>query len=145
MLFKICLTSSADFFSKLVIRSFFAASAITAFIELPFALIFILVIYFINSTIVMVPLVAMLLLLCISIPTKYAIQKVIDSTHEATGRRNGILVEALANLDKMGVEILVCGTCLDHFDLLDRKLVGDTTNMLDIVTAMQLADKVINI
>jgi ATP-binding cassette subfamily C protein LapB len=81
------------------IRSFFASSAITAFIELPFALIFILVIYFINSTIVIVPLVAMLILLCISIPAKYAIQKVIDSTHEATGRRNGILVEALANLE----------------------------------------------
>ena len=81
------------------IRSFFAASAITAFIELPFALIFILVINFINSTIVIIPLVAMLILLLISIPTKYAIQKVIDSTHAATGRRNGILVEALANLE----------------------------------------------
>ena len=81
------------------IRSFFAASAITAFIELPFALIFILVIYFINDTIVIIPLVAMLILLLISIPTKYAIQKVIDSTHAATGRRNGILVEALANLE----------------------------------------------
>jgi hypothetical protein len=28
---------------------------------------------------------------------------------------------------------------------LDSKQVGETTNMLDIVTAMQLADKVINI
>jgi ATP-binding cassette subfamily C protein LapB len=81
------------------IRSFFAASAITAFIEMPFALIFILVIYFINSTIVIVPLVALLVLLFFSIPMKYSIQKVLDSTHEATARRNGILVEALANLE----------------------------------------------
>lgn len=81
------------------IRSFFAASAITAFIEMPFAIIFIMVIYFINSTIVIVPLVALLLLLFISIPMKYSIQKVIDTTHEATTRRNGILVEALANLE----------------------------------------------
>jgi selenium metabolism protein YedF len=44
-----------------------------------------------------------------------------------------------------GLQILVCGTCLTHFDLLERKQVGETTNMLDIVTAMQLADKVINI
>jgi len=35
--------------------------------------------------------------------------------------------------------------CLDHFNLLDKKQVGQTTNMLDIVTAMQLADKVINV
>ena len=47
--------------------------------------------------------------------------------------------------EKEGVHILVCGTCLTHFDLLDQKQVGETTNMLDIVTAMQLADKVINI
>ncbi len=44
-----------------------------------------------------------------------------------------------------GLKILVCGTCLDHFGLLEQKRVGETTNMLDIVTAMQLADRVINI
>ena len=51
----------------------------------------------------------------------------------------------LKELEETGLLILVCGTCLDHFDLLDRKQVGETTNMLDVVTAMQLADKVINI
>ena len=51
----------------------------------------------------------------------------------------------LKTLEDDGVAILVCGTCLNHFKLLDRKQVGETTNMLDIVTAMQLADKVINI
>ena len=51
----------------------------------------------------------------------------------------------LINLEKNGVTILVCGTCLDHFNLLDKKQAGETTNMLDIVTAMQVADKVINI
>ena len=56
--------------------------------------------------------------------------------------------EVLADLreyEKNGLKILVCGTCLNHFNLLERKQVGETTNMLDIVTAMQLADKVINI
>jgi selenium metabolism protein YedF len=47
--------------------------------------------------------------------------------------------------EKDGLKILVCGTCLNHFNLLERKRVGETTNMLDIVTAMQLADKVVNI
>ncbi len=51
----------------------------------------------------------------------------------------------LQNLEASGVKILVCGTCLTHFGLLDRKNVGETTNMLDIVTSMQLADKVINL
>lgn len=56
--------------------------------------------------------------------------------------------EVLHNLqtyENRGLKILVCGTCLDHFDLLEKKQVGETTNMLDIVTAMQLADKVISL
>ena len=51
----------------------------------------------------------------------------------------------LRDYEKDGLKILVCGTCLDHFSLLDKKQVGETTKMLDIVTAMQLADKVITI
>lgn len=51
----------------------------------------------------------------------------------------------LKEYEEQGLHIMVCGTCLTHFNLLDEKQVGDTTNMLDIVTAMQLADKVINI
>lgn len=56
--------------------------------------------------------------------------------------------EVLADLkayESAGLKILVCGTCLDHFNLLEKKRVGETTNMLDIVTAMQLANKVINL
>jgi len=49
----------------------------------------------------------------------------------------------LQELEQGGVMVLVCGTCLQHFDLLEQKRVGETTNMLDIVTHMQLADKVI--
>lgn len=52
---------------------------------------------------------------------------------------------ALRDLENGGIHILVCGTCLGHFGLLEKKQVGETTNMLDIVTALQLADKTISI
>ncbi len=55
------------------------------------------------------------------------------------------LLSDLKQLALTGTDILVCGTCLNHFQLLEKKQVGETTNMLDIVTAMQLADKVITI
>jgi selenium metabolism protein YedF len=51
----------------------------------------------------------------------------------------------LQALQREGISILVCGTCLGHFGLLEKKQVGETTNMLDIVTAMQTADKVVSI
>lgn len=53
-------------------------------------------------------------------------------------------LEPLKELEAQGVSILVCGTCLNHFGLLEKKQVGETTNMLDIVTSLQVAEKVIN-
>ena len=55
------------------------------------------------------------------------------------------ILPVIQELENDGIHILVCGTCLTHFNLLDEKQAGETTNMLDIVTAIQLADKVINI
>ena len=55
------------------------------------------------------------------------------------------VLPVLEEYEEQGLHIMVCGTCLTHFNLLDEKQVGETTNMLDIVTAMQLADKVISI
>ncbi len=51
----------------------------------------------------------------------------------------------LAELENQGVSILVCGTCLDFFGLVDKKKAGQTTNMLDIMTSLQVASKVINL
>lgn len=51
----------------------------------------------------------------------------------------------LLTLEASGVSILVCGTCLEFFGLMDKKSVGQVTNMLDVVTSQQLADKVITI
>lgn len=81
------------------IRSFFASTALTAFIDIPFAVIFLIVIYSIHPTLVVIPLTIILLLFFFTIPMKNSIQKIVTSTYEATGRRNGVLVEALANLE----------------------------------------------
>jgi len=51
----------------------------------------------------------------------------------------------LYTLQDKGVSILVCGTCLEHFRLLAHKQVGETTNMLDVVTSLQTASKIIKI
>ena len=59
-------------------------------------------------------------------------------------RESAVLAELQA-LEADQVAILVCGACLTHLGLLEEKKVGQTTNMLDIVTAMQYADKVITL
>jgi selenium metabolism protein YedF len=55
------------------------------------------------------------------------------------------VLEQLQALEKAGVSILVCGTCLEHFGLLSKKAVGETTNMLDVVTSMEAAHKIIRV
>ncbi len=55
----------------------------------------------------------------------------------------GPALESLQKLEKSGVHVLVCGACLMHYGLLEQKAVGETSNMLDIVTSLQLATKVI--
>ncbi|MBU1230014.1 MAG: sulfurtransferase-like selenium metabolism protein YedF [Proteobacteria bacterium] len=54
-------------------------------------------------------------------------------------------LEKLQALAAAGVSVLVCGTCLTHFGLMEAKQVGETTNMLDVVTSLHLAGKVIRV
>ena len=68
----------------------------------------------------------------------------VNSGVKLTTKSSPVLQELL-EYEKSGVIILACGTCLEHYGLTAEKMVGSTTNMLDIVTASQLADKVITI
>ncbi|WP_028308976.1 sulfurtransferase-like selenium metabolism protein YedF [Desulfitibacter alkalitolerans] len=46
------------------------------------------------------------------------------------------VLEEIIDLEKKGVEILSCGTCLDYYQLKDRLCVGSITNMYSIVEKM---------
>jgi selenium metabolism protein YedF len=45
-------------------------------------------------------------------------------------------IEDLKSLEAQGVEILTCGTCLNHYGLSEKLQVGGVTNMYDIVEKM---------
>jgi selenium metabolism protein YedF len=53
------------------------------------------------------------------------------------------LIGPLSELARDGSEVLACGTCLDYFELRDQLRVGRVTNMLEIVTKLSTADRVI--
>jgi selenium metabolism protein YedF len=53
-------------------------------------------------------------------------------------------LEALQKLEKKGVVIWVCGTCLEFFRLEDARQVGSITNMYDIMSTMTSAGKVVS-
>ena len=57
--------------------------------------------------------------------------------------RDAASLHDLASLEKAGVRILTCGTCLNHFGIADQLGVGEVTNMYSIVEEMRGADRVL--
>lgn len=55
------------------------------------------------------------------------------------------VLEALSLLEKEGVEIFSCGTCLDYYGIKEKLRVGKVTNMYETVDALISAGKVVNI
>ena len=55
------------------------------------------------------------------------------------------IISHLKELRSRGVEVLVCGTCLNFYSLTDPLAVGTVSNMYDILTRMQTASKVVTL
>jgi len=81
------------------VRNFFSSASLAAIVDLPFALIFLIVTYFIGSYLVLVPIVIMIAILCYTFFIKDPLQNAIKSTFEASAMKNGILIESLSSLE----------------------------------------------
>jgi len=55
------------------------------------------------------------------------------------------VIESIQTLTDKGATVLVCGTCLNFYNLTERLKIGTISNMYDILGAMQRADKVISL
>ena len=55
------------------------------------------------------------------------------------------IVDDLKAIVEMGVEILVCGTCLDYYNLKDQIKVGEIANMYSIYEEMRNANNTLNL
>jgi ATP-binding cassette subfamily C protein LapB len=80
------------------IRNFFTASTIATLVDLPFAIIFLLVIYYIGGPMIAVPLIVIGLLLLYSFILIKPLKKSIEATYEATASKNAHLIETLHNI-----------------------------------------------
>lgn len=54
-----------------------------------------------------------------------------------------ISLEDLKEMEKMGAEILTCGTCLNHYGLTEKLRVGGVTNMYEIAQRLTGASLVV--
>lgn len=55
------------------------------------------------------------------------------------------VVQSIQTLIEKGVEVLVCGACLNFYNLTERLAAGRVSNMYEILSRMQAAGKVITV
>ncbi len=96
-------TSIGSFASNLKdfdsIRGFFTASSIAAFIDLPFSIIFLAIVYIIGGWLVAIPMISGIIIVIYSMIVEKPMRKSIESTYEASALKNSVLIESLSALE----------------------------------------------
>ena len=59
--------------------------------------------------------------------------------------KGSMVLDVLDGLDRAGIELLACGTCIDHYDVKDKMVVGHVSNMEEIVDYLMKAKSVVTI
>lgn len=81
------------------IRSFLTNSTTTALVDMPFTVLFLLVIYYIGGAIVIIPLITIALILLYAFFVRKPLAKSIEQTHEVSAKKNNVIIEALQNIE----------------------------------------------
>lgn len=95
------------------IRSFLTNATLSVMIDFPFSILFLLVIFYIAGVLVLIPIVIIFLIFIYAIIIKKPLQKSIESTYEASAKKNGILVESLHNIETIKVQGLASNVQYD--------------------------------
>ncbi len=80
------------------IRNFFTASTLATLVDLPFAIIFLVVIFYIGGPMIVVPLITIALLLLYSFLLVKPLKQSVEATYEATANKNAHMIETLNSI-----------------------------------------------
>jgi len=81
------------------VRDFIASATITALVDLPFVLLFLLALVWISPWLAIAPVVAIVLVLLVSAAAQFRMESLTMASFQASSQRNATLVEALAGLE----------------------------------------------
>lgn len=81
------------------VRGFLTNSTMNVLIDFPFAILFLIVIFYIAGVLVLAPIITIAIIVVYAIFIKEPLQKSIEATYEASAKKNGILIEALQNIE----------------------------------------------
>ncbi len=81
------------------IRGFLTNATLTVLIDFPFAILFLIVIFYLAGAMVVVPIVIIIAIIIYAFMIKNPLRDSIESTFEASAKKNGILIESLQNIE----------------------------------------------
>jgi ATP-binding cassette subfamily C protein LapB len=81
------------------LRDFFTSASLSALIDLPFVLIFLVIIFFIGGPIVTVPAVLIPTVILVSILVQFPMKRAIERSYRESSQKHATLVEAINGLD----------------------------------------------
>lgn len=81
------------------LKNFFTTSTMVAFIDIPFSIIFLVIIYVLGGDIVFIPMGIMAIVTIYVLAVRGPLYKSIEETNEASANKNSILIESLVNLE----------------------------------------------
>ncbi|QDQ26776.1 type I secretion system permease/ATPase [Chitinimonas arctica] len=81
------------------VRDFVASATITTLVDLPFVLLFLLVMTWISPWLILPPLIGIVLLLACAMVVQQKMQELVELTQRAAAQRNATLVESLVGLE----------------------------------------------
>jgi len=84
-----------------LIRSFLTNATLTVLVDMPFAFLFLILIWYIGSWMVLVPLVMMMIILAYTFFVKNLLKESIEESHKASAAKSSILVESLQNIETL--------------------------------------------
>ena len=82
-----------------VIRNFFTSATIAALVDIPFSILFLLVIWYIAGVLVIVPIIFSLLIIIYALFIRKPLEKLMHETHHAHSYKSSVLVETLQNIE----------------------------------------------
>lgn len=81
------------------LRGFLTNATITAIVDIPFAIIFLILIGYLGGMLVFIPIVTMVMIIVYAVFIRKPLQVSIEKTHEASAKKNGVLIESLHNIE----------------------------------------------
>ena len=81
------------------LREFFTSGTLVAFVDLPFVLLFVGVIWIVAGEVAWVPLCAVPIVITVGLIMQYPLRKVIEDTHRESSQKHALLVETIDGLE----------------------------------------------